>query len=148
MKSEIQPPTYFAALLVLSAGLHFAYPVREVIEPPYTYLGLLLVGFGTILNLWTDSLFKKGRTTVKPQEMPSKLVVSGPFRISRHPMYLGMAAILLGEAVFLGSFATFAFPLIFAILMEVLFISTEEENPEEAFGEEYRDYKRKVRRWI
>jgi protein-S-isoprenylcysteine O-methyltransferase Ste14 len=148
MKGEIQPPTYFAALLVLSAGLHFAYPVREVIEPPYTYLGLLLVGFGTILNLWTDSLFKKGRTTVKPQEMPSKLVVSGPFLISRHPMYLGMAAILLGEAVFLGSFATFAFPLIFAILMEVLFISVEEENLEEAFGEEYRDYKRKVRRWI
>jgi len=148
MKSEIQPPTYFAALLFLSAASHFAYPARQVVEPPYSYLGLLLIGFGVILNLWTDSLFKKRKTTVKPQETPSALLVSGPFRISRHPMYLGMAAILLGEAVFLGSLATFAFPLIFAILMEVLFMSTEEENLKKAFGKDYLDYKRRVRRWI
>ncbi len=82
------------------------------------------------------------------QETPSAILVSGPFRISRHPMYLGMAAILLGEAVFLGSLATFVFPLIFAILMEVLFISTEEENLEKAFGKDYLDYKTRVRRWI
>jgi protein-S-isoprenylcysteine O-methyltransferase Ste14 len=119
-----------------------------VIEPPYSYLGFLLIGFGAILNLWTDSLFKKSKTTVKPQKMPSALLVSGPFQISRHPMYLGMAAILLGEAVFLGSLTTFAFPLIFAILMEVLFMSAEENNLEKAFGKEYLDYKRRVRRWI
>jgi protein-S-isoprenylcysteine O-methyltransferase Ste14 len=148
MKTEIQPPTYFAALLILSAASHFAYPAREVIEPPYSYLGFLLIGFGAILNLWTDSLFKKSKTTVKPQKMPSALLVSGPFQISRHPMYLGMAAILLGEAVFLGSLTTFAFPLIFAILMEVLFMSAEENNLEKAFGKEYLDYKRRVRRWI
>jgi len=85
---------------------------------------------------------------VKPKEMPSKLVVSGPFRISRHPMYLGMAAVLLGEAVFLGSLTTFAFPLIFMALMVVLFMSTEEDNLERTFGKEYLDYKSRVRRWI
>jgi len=148
VKSEIQPPAYFAAFLILSASMHFSYPGRQVVEPPYSYLGLLLIGFGVILNLWADSLFKKGRTTVKPQKMPSKLVISGPFRISRHPMYLGMAAILLGEAVFLGSLTAFASPLVFAMLMEVLFISTEEENLKKAFGKEYMDYKRRVRRWI
>lgn len=95
-----------------------------------------------------DSLFKKNRTTVKPQEMPSKLLVSGPFRISRHPMYIGMAAILLGEAVFLGSLIAFVFPLIFVMLMELFFIPKEEENLECAFGREYVDYKRRVRRWI
>ena len=63
-------------------------------------------------------------------------------------MYLGMAAILLGEAAFLGSLVTFAFPLIFAVLMEALFISKEEENLERAFGEDYLDYKRSVRRWM
>ncbi len=148
MKTEIQPPTYFVALLFLSAALHFAYPARQVVESSYAYVGLPLIAFGVILNLWADSLFKKSKTTVKPQETPSTLVVSGPFRISRHPMYLGMAAILLGEAVFLGSLATFVFPLIFAVLMEVLFISTEEGNLEKAFGKDYLDYKRRVRRWI
>jgi hypothetical protein len=67
MKTEIQPPTYFAALLFLSAALHFAYPARGVVEPPYAYLGLLLIAFGVVLNLWADSLFKKSKTTVKPQ---------------------------------------------------------------------------------
>ncbi len=148
MKGEIQPPAYFATLLILAAASHFIYPGRQLVEPPYLYLGLPLIAFGAALNLWADSLFKRGKTTVKPQVMPSKLVVSGPFRISRHPMYLGMAAILLGEAVFLGSLTTFAFPLIFAILMEALFISKEEENLEKAFGEEYSDYKRRVRRWV
>jgi protein-S-isoprenylcysteine O-methyltransferase Ste14 len=148
MKGETQPPAYFASLLILSVVSHIIMPGRQVVEPPYVYLGLPLIAFGAALNLWADSLFKKGKTTVKPQVMPSKLVVSGPFRISRHPMYLGMASILLGEAVFLGSLTTFVFPLIFAILMEALFISTEEENLEKAFGKEYRDYKSKVRRWI
>ena len=148
MKTEIQPPTYFAALLLISGVSHFLFPAPKVIEPPYAYLGLLAIVFGVVLNLWTDSLFKKSKTTVKPQKMPTSLLVSGPFRISRHPMYLGMAAILLGEAVVLGSVATFAFPLIFAIMMEVLFISKEEKNLERAFGKEYLDYKRSVRRWI
>ncbi|MCR3884907.1 isoprenylcysteine carboxylmethyltransferase family protein [Methanotrichaceae archaeon M04Ac] len=148
MKGEIQPPTYFAALLLVSAASHYAYPGRQVVGPSFAYMGLLLVGFGVVLNLWTDSLFKKNRTTVKPQEMPSKLLITGPFRISRHPMYLGMVSILLGEAVFLGSLIAFVFPLIFAILMGLFFIPREEENLERAFGREYVDYKRRVRRWI
>ncbi len=119
-----------------------------MVGPSFAYMGLLLVGFGVVLNLWTDSLFKKNRTTVKPQEMPSKLLITGPFRISRHPMYLGMVSILLGEAVFLGSLIAFVFPLIFAILMGLFFIPREEENLERAFGREYVDYKRRVRRWI
>jgi len=87
MKGEIQPPAYFASLLILSIASHFVYPGREVVEPPYVYLGIPLIAFGVAFNFWADSLFKKGKTTVKPREMPSKLVVSGPFKISRHPMY-------------------------------------------------------------
>jgi protein-S-isoprenylcysteine O-methyltransferase Ste14 len=148
MKSEIQPPTIFAALLVLSAALHCTYPTRQVAEPPWAFVGVLLIGFGVVLNLWADSLFKRCGTTVKPQEIPTALIVSGPFRISRHPMYLGMATILLGEAVVLGSLAGLLFPLIFAGLMEALFMLREEKMLEEAFGEEYLDYRRRVRRWI
>lgn len=148
MKAEIQPPTIFAALLVLSAALYYLSPTRQVAQPPWAFVGVLLIGLGVIFNLWADSLFKRSKTTVKPQKIPTALIVSGPFRISRHPMYLGMAAILLGEAVVFGSLASFAFLLIFAGLMEALFIRREEEMLEEAFGEEYLDYRRRVRRWI
>jgi len=93
-------------------------------------------------------LFKKRKTNVKPYDLPTFLEVTGPFRLSRHPMYLGMCSILLGEAVILGSVTVFLFPIFFVILMEIIFIPYEEKNLEEVFGGEYVDYKKKVRRWI
>lgn len=77
MKGEIQPPAYFASLLVLSIVSHLIYSGREVVEPPYVYLGIPLIAFGVAFNLWADSIFTKGKTTVKPREMTSKPVVSG-----------------------------------------------------------------------
>ena len=148
MNKKIMPPTYFIVLLFLSIGLHFVFPVMRLISSPYNYLGILIIIFGIILNLWTDSLFKKKQTTVKPHEMPNFFISSGPFRISRHPMYLGMALILLGVAVFLGSLITFVFPIIFVIIMEKLFIPIEEKNLEKKFGNKYIAYKKRVRKWI
>jgi protein-S-isoprenylcysteine O-methyltransferase Ste14 len=148
MNSKILPPTYFWVFLLLSVGLHFLLPVEKIIHPPFAYLGVVLIIFGIILNIWADNIFKKSQTTVKPYETPNSLVVSGPFRISRHPMYLGMVAILLGESILLGSLITLVSPIVFAAIMEVMFIPAEEENMESAFGKEYLDYKKKVRRWI
>jgi protein-S-isoprenylcysteine O-methyltransferase Ste14 len=108
----------------------------------------LLILFGTIINIWTDNLFKKAGTTVKPTLLPKYFITKGPFKISRHPMYLGMVAVLFGEAMILGTFITFIFPIIFIILMEILFIPIEEENLQKKFGNKYLDYKNKVRRWI
>jgi len=148
MNRKIMPPTYFMVLLVLSVVLYFGFPIQKLIPPPYTYLGILLILFGFVLNLRADALFKKSKTTVKPHETPTSLEISGPFRISRHPMYLGMAAILLGVAIVSGSFLSFLFPIVFVLLMELLFIPIEEKNLKQVFGTEYRDYKKKVRRWI
>ena len=148
MRNKILPPTYFLMCLACEIGLHFASPIRKIVAFPYSLLAIPLIIFGVGLNVWADSLFKKHRTTVKPHESPTALVTSGPFRLSRHPMYVGMLAILLGGAILLGSVVTFAFPILFAILMETVLIRLEERNLEETFGERYLDYRRKVRRWI
>jgi len=145
---KILPPTYFIILLLLSIGFHFVFPIEKIIFPPYTYFGWIFIIFGAVLNIWTDSLFKKNKTTVKPFEKPKELITTGPFKISRHPMYLGMVAILLGVAIFHGTIITFLFPVIFIFLSEVLFISHEEENLKETFGEDYVNYKNRVRRWL
>jgi protein-S-isoprenylcysteine O-methyltransferase Ste14 len=133
---------------LLSLGLHFAFPVLKFVSSPYYYLGVILILFGIIINLWTDSLFKKKQTTVKPHEMPNFFIDSGPFRLSRHPMYLGMMSILLGVAIFLGSLITFVFPIVFIIIMERNFIPMEEKNLIKKFGNRYVDYRKNVRRWI
>ncbi|MBN1224709.1 MAG: isoprenylcysteine carboxylmethyltransferase family protein [Candidatus Aminicenantes bacterium] len=148
MCRKIMPTMYLLIFLMLSIGIHFVFPGKKIIHFPYTLSGILFIIFGAVLNIRADNLFKKSSTTVKPHEEPTSLEVTGPFRLSRHPMYLGMAAIILGAAVILGSLIPFVFPLLFVILMEALFITTEEENLKQAFGEKYLDYKKKVRRWI
>jgi protein-S-isoprenylcysteine O-methyltransferase Ste14 len=148
MKSKLRPDVYFILFLALSIILHFIFPIKKIIYPPYTYPGFLLIAFGAILNIWSDLLFKRRKTTVKPYENPIELEVSGPFRISRHPMYLGFMAILLGVAILHGTLITFVFPVLFVILMELMFIPFEEKSLERSFGKNYLDYKKKVRRWI
>jgi protein-S-isoprenylcysteine O-methyltransferase Ste14 len=144
----IMPTNYFVALMALSVVLHFVYPIAKVLYPPATYAGYLLIVFGAAMNLWTDALFKRHETTVKPYLEPSALITSGPFALSRHPMYLGMASVLLGVAVIHGTVVTFVFPAAYVALMELLFIPHEEESCVKAFGDAYHEYRRKVRRWL
>ena len=139
---------YFLILLVLSVLLHFVVPVPAFLSPPFTYSGFLIIGFGLVLILKSRSLFLKNTTTLQPSEEPTSLVTSGPFRISRNPIYLGMASILLGVVVVLGALVTLAFPVIFVMLIEFFIIPGEERMLEKKFGETYREYKQSVRRWI
>jgi protein-S-isoprenylcysteine O-methyltransferase Ste14 len=148
LKSKLQPPAYFCVSLLLCVGLYVALPSTKAVATPCRYIGLVLIGTGALLNFWTDAIFKKHKTTVKPYENPTYLGVFGPFRISRHPMYLGMVSILLGIAIALGPLISLAIPILFVIVMEVMFIPFEEKNLEQAFGKAYLDYKKKVRRWI
>ena len=139
---------YFIILLVLSVLLNFIFPVPAFLSPPATYSGFLIIGFGFVLALWSRSLFLKNATTLQPSEEPTLLVTSGPFRLSRNPIYLGMASILLGVAVVLGTLVALAFPVIFVTLIEFFIIPGEERKLEKIFGEPYREYKKSVRRWI
>ena len=148
MAHKVMPTTYFTVLLVLSMGAHHFFPIMTVVRSPLNYAGIVLVALGVFLNLWTDALFKKTSTTVKPHLDPSTFISFGPFGFTRHPMYLGMALSLLGLAVFTGSLVAFISPVVFVVLMEALFIPFEEENMERIFGSEYTEYKRRVRRWI
>jgi protein-S-isoprenylcysteine O-methyltransferase Ste14 len=139
---------YFIILLILSVLLNFVFPVLVFLSPPSTYSGFLIIGFGLVMAFWSRSLFLKNSTTLQPSEEPSSLVTSGPFRISRNPIYLGMASILLGVAVVLGTLVALAFPVIFVTLIEFFIIPGEERMLEKIFGEPYREYKKSVRRWI
>jgi protein-S-isoprenylcysteine O-methyltransferase Ste14 len=123
-------------------------PLKKTITAPSNYSGIIFIIFGIAINLWADAIFKKQNTAVKPDEKPSQLIESGPFRISRHPMYLGMIVILLGIAILMGSLSAFIFPIIFFLIMQLKYIPQEEKIMENEFGKAYLDYKKKVRKWI
>jgi protein-S-isoprenylcysteine O-methyltransferase Ste14 len=136
-------------LLLVTVAVALALPTRGIDPTPLRYLlGGGLVGLGIALNLWSDQQLKRARTTVKPHGEPTTLVAGGAFRLTRNPMYLGMALILAGAAVALGSLIALACPLLFAVLVERWFIRTEEANAEAAFGDAYLAYRGRVRRWL
>ncbi len=132
----------------MMALLHLLLLVSQIVSFPWNLLGLVPLVGGITLNLVADAAFKKVRTTVKPFEKPSALITSGVFRISRHPMYLGMALILLGIAILMGSLFPLSVVAVFCILMELVFVRMEERMLEEQFGPAWIAYKQKIRKWI
>lgn len=139
---------YFLILLVLSVLFHLVVPVRVVLHAPITFFGIIIIGIGLVIAIRCRSLFLQNRTTLSPYESPAFLITTGPFRISRNPVYLAMAAILFGSAVVMGTVVPFVFTGLFILIMDLLFIPDEEERLETIFGKEYRDYKKRVHRWI
>ena len=146
--NKILPPTHFFIYLIISILLHYVLPIAQIINSPANWLGFIFFAIGSLLNIWSDQLMKKNKTTVKPLEKPSTLIQTGPFKISRNPMYLGIALLLIGAGFILGSVTSFVGVILFVAAMEMVFIPKEEKILQEQFGEEYMKYKKKVGRWI
>jgi protein-S-isoprenylcysteine O-methyltransferase Ste14 len=111
-------------------------------------LGWLLVGIGLALFAWTLVTFWRHRTTVNPYKAASSLCTGGPFRFSRNPIYVGDWFILVGVSMLLAT----VWPLLFAPLIWALLrygvIRHEEAHLEAKFGDVYRTYRARVRRWL
>ena len=148
MKKPILPPTYLLIAMLLLILLHFVLPIKAWLHIPWNLSGLVPLAVGVGLNLVADRAFKTRGTTVKPFEPSTALITNGAFAISRHPMYLGFVLILIGLGMLLGSITPYIVVIIFAILMEVVFIGREEQMMAEQFGEDWQQYKARVRRWI
>ena len=147
-KGRVLPPVYFLMALIAMVALHYSVPGAQLIGSPFRYTGILLA-VGTIaLVLWAAILFQRAGTTIKPFQESSALIASGPYRITRNPMYVGMVGTLLGIAVLLGSAVPFFVVPAFVVLIKLQFIRAEEAALERTFGRVYLDYRSKVRRWL
>lgn len=142
------PPVYFLVALLLMVFFHRVAPWAQVLEAPYRYAGIIIAGVALGLGAWAAALFRRAGTNIRPFMPSTALVVSGPYKLTRNPMYLGMAGILLGAAVFMGSLTPFVVIPAFMALIAERFIIPEEAKLEAAFGRDYTDYKARVRRWL
>jgi protein-S-isoprenylcysteine O-methyltransferase Ste14 len=89
-----------------------------------------------------------GRGTPAPFDPPRRLVVRGPYRYLRNPMYLGAGMALVGAALFYESAALATYALVFLLVMHLFVAVYEEPTLRRSFGDDYRDYCRHVRRWL
>ncbi|MHB1188272.1 methyltransferase family protein [Thiobacillus sp.] len=111
-------------------------------------LGWLAVGIGLALFAWTMWTFARHRTTVNPYVGASALCTGGPFRLSRNPIYLGDWFILAGVSLLLATLWPLAFAPLIWVMLRFGVIRHEEAHLEAKFGDAYRAYRARVRRWI
>lgn len=125
-------------------------PIATLIESPVNNIGILLIVLAALIDFTSLYLFFKKRTTPNPMkpEFTTGLVVSGMYKFSRNPMYLGMLIMLFGFAVYLGQLTPFLVLPAFYLVITEMQIKPEEKILEEKFGKEFLDYKQKVRRWL
>lgn len=145
---HVLPPVYFLAALIAMAYLHYELPGAQIIGSPLRYAGAVFIVAGLGLVSWAAFLFHRAGTAIRPFQVASALVAAGPYRMTRNPMYLAMVVILLGTGILLGSAVPFIVVPAFTVLIELRFIRMEERALEATFGQAYRDYKARVRRWL
>lgn len=145
---KILPPTILLGAILLMLGLHFLFPITLLVPIFWRLIGILPLVLGIVISYAAERQFHQVGTTVHPFEGSSQLVTDGLFRFSRNPMYLGMVLILLGVALLMGSLAPFGVILLFLWWTSIQFIRREEQMLATQFGQDWLEYKARVRRWI
>jgi protein-S-isoprenylcysteine O-methyltransferase Ste14 len=111
-------------------------------------LGLLFAVAGAMLAVSCILAFAfTGRGTPAPFDPPRRLVVGGPYRWVRNPMYVGAGTALLGAALYYDSLALLAYGVGFLLAMHLFVVLYEEPVLRRTFGPEYEEYRRRVGRW-
>lgn len=142
------PPLYFALAILAMVLLHRWMPIVDLIDPPFSRLGWVLIAGGVGLAIWAERLFSRAGTGVRPFTPSTALVATGPYRLTRNPMYLGMMLVLLGGFLLSGSIGSFLVLPVFFWWIQTRFVLPEEEHMSEHFGEDYEAFKQKTRRWL
>lgn len=147
----VHPGLIFIGLLGGSGLLQYWRPLPLRVGPlePYT-IGLYAALFttGIALGAWGFLSLREGGTNVDPLEPTLSLVIRGPYRFTRNPMYLAQILVMLGFTSLTRSWWFFGAVPVLAVLLNYLVILPEERYLNGLFGDDYAAYCRKVRRWV
>ncbi len=150
MKLKIPPVVILFLSLGIIFGISFVLPDLEYKFSYQTLLSRIFLAMGVLVAFSGIISFRLKGTTVDPSN-PSKassLVTRGVYTFTRNPMYLGMALVLVGGIIRIGNPVTILGLLFFVWYLTQFQIKPEEEALNDLFGDEYKDYCSKVRRWI
>ncbi len=148
VKRVIYPPVWMLLGLILIFALNELYPGARFTSVEGQVAGGVLIMLGLVLLVVANGLFTRAGTDVIPFRNVTSLVTTGVYHHTRNPMYLGMAAVLLGSGIAVGAATALLITPIFMGIIEIRFIRPEEDLLRGLFPEEYPAYCQRVRRWI
>lgn len=145
------PPLLYSGAILIAVALHFTVPLGWFPHPFSDFLfavGLLIFAAAIALDLYAMTTLHRARTTIWPNRGSSYLVHEGPYKLTRNPIYVGNTAAMIGFGLAFGIAWFFPLALIAAYATQKLAVEREEQHLAHHFGKPYRDYMKKVRRWL
>ncbi|WP_117232865.1 methyltransferase family protein [Vibrio maerlii] len=150
LDKKIPPPIVMLCFALLMWWCSRLFSPIELDAILTTSLAFLLTIIGILIDVTSLYWFWKHKTTINPlnPDATSSLVSKGTYKFSRNPMYLGLVFFLTAWAVYLTTPLCMLGVAGFIVYITIFQIKPEEQALEQHFGEEYRHYKARVRRWI
>jgi protein-S-isoprenylcysteine O-methyltransferase Ste14 len=146
---KLPPPIWALAYVVVAYGLSRLAGENPVPYLPSVAFAVVLIVAGIALSVSAAALFRREGTELNPASTTNqKLVMSGPFRFTRNPMYLGLVLVTLGIAFWVGAWPMFLAPIATFATTNWAHIPFEEAKMLRQFGSDFEDYTRKARRWM
>jgi len=144
----LPPPLIFLAALVMGLLLQHVLPIHWLPAAWTGWIGGVLVGIAAAITISGVRALRAARTGIFPRQPTTAIVQNGPYRFSRNPLYLSM--ILLGVGIAALSNALWILLLLIPaiLVLRIGVIRREEAYLDRKFGDEYRAYRARVRRWI
>ncbi len=148
LNTKIPPPVYALLAAGLMYWLHQHFPIVQWLTAPW--LAVFPAALGGALDSWALLHFLRAKTTINPltPHKTAHLVIRGPYRFTRNPMYSGLFFLLSAWAIWLGSVSPWLVLPLFVSLINRFQIRSEEQILRQIFGAEYDAYLGQVNRWF
>jgi protein-S-isoprenylcysteine O-methyltransferase Ste14 len=144
----VPPPVIYLPAVVLGVLTDRLWPVALLPGAVQYGLGGLFIVLSVSIMPFVLREFSKAHTHFDARKPVTALITSGPFRFSRNPSYLALTLLCVGSAIISDTVWIIAWLVLAVLLIDKGIIQREERFLEEKFGEVYRSYKAKVRRWL
>jgi len=144
----VLPPLLYVVALGAGLLLNWAAPRPLLSSSLRCWMGGALVVLGLGITGWGRTLMARAGTNVNPFQPTTALVTTGPFRFSRNPLYVGLTLAYLGGALLTNSVWVLALLVPVLLVMHYGVVRREERYLEAKFGDAYRAYRGRVRRYL
>jgi protein-S-isoprenylcysteine O-methyltransferase Ste14 len=145
----VRPPIAWTVAVLAGLALNWLLPLPFVpATVPAGWLGAIVFALALALFAWAIATVTRAGSNVPTNRPTTTIVDSGPYRLTRNPIYLGMLLGLIGLAIAFNSLWLLLMLVSFALVIRYGVVDREEAYLERKFGEAYRRYRARVRRWV
>jgi protein-S-isoprenylcysteine O-methyltransferase Ste14 len=145
---RIHPSLIYMASMLVGTGLEKLHPLPMPFRLPGTATGVILIGIAGAIAIWALLQFHRAETDVRTDTPDDALITGGPYRFTRNPLYIVLTLTQVTAAFWLDSLWILVLTPASVIVITAYAITREERYLEKRFGQEYLDYKKRVRRWL